>query len=308
MQQLPVLISGPLSLGDIIDRAIRLYRAYFGPLVLTAAVLLAPYGIINAILTATAPPASPFSPSGQADDPFTSLLGFYSSAMGGSDNPLLSIVGAIAGFVVGLALAFQCIELIHHRQPGLGESLSGGLRRVWSYLGNVLILALIFGLGTLILMIPLFFLPELCMFPLILLVFLPAIFYLMARWIAILPVIVAEEAGPVEALRRSWDLTQGMVWRSIGFSLLTSLLGMIVTGLPTLTIVTILNLAMGGTPNPVAFGVANALGTVANILWYPIAMALTVFYYYDLRVRHEGYDLSLRVDRAASGLGPEPSV
>ena len=308
MQQPPILISGPLSLGDIIDRAIRLYRAYFSPLVLTAAVLLAPIGIINAILTAMAPPAGGLAELGEVEGAVMRILDFYVGATGGSSNPLFSLVSAVIGFVVTLGLTYQCIELIHNRQPGVGESLSGGARRFWSYLGNILIVGLLFGLGTVIIVIPMFFLPEACIVPLLVLTLVPAIFYLMARWIVTLPLIVAEECGPIEALKRSWALTEGMVWRSIGFSLLTSLLGMVVTGLPTLTIGTVLGLTLGDSLAAIGYGVTNAAGTVAAILWSPIAVALTVFYYYDLRVRREGYDLSLRVDQAASGLGPEPSV
>jgi membrane-anchored glycerophosphoryl diester phosphodiesterase (GDPDase) len=240
------------------------------------------------------------------------IFELYMGATGGSNNPLLSILDFIVGLVVYLALTFQCIELIHNRQPGTGESLIGGLSRFWSYLGNVLLIGFGVGLGMLIIAVPIIFLvifvPEAYIVLLLFLLLIPAVLYLSARWIVTLPAIVAEECGPIAALRRSWDLTQGMVWRSIGFLVLTSLLGVIVPGLPTLTLTTIIYLDIGGTANPIAYGVTSALWTVAFILWYPIAMALTVFYYYDLRVRHEGYNLSLSAEQAASGLGLEPSA
>ena len=39
-------LSGPLSVGDLLDRAFRLYRARFGVFLLTAAIFRAPEGII----------------------------------------------------------------------------------------------------------------------------------------------------------------------------------------------------------------------------------------------------------------------
>ena len=43
--------SRPLSLGDLLDRTFRVYRARFGVLTLTAAVLLVPVGLITGALT-----------------------------------------------------------------------------------------------------------------------------------------------------------------------------------------------------------------------------------------------------------------
>jgi hypothetical protein len=303
MLQSPILISGPLSLGDIIDRAIRLYRAYFGPLVLTAAVLLVPIGIVDAFLTTTAPPSGDVSVLGGPENPIGRILNLYLGAIGGSSNPLVAIVFGVVNLVAYLALTFQAIALLHNRQPGLGETLSGGLSRFWTYLGNTLIMGVLIGLASLVLAIP-----VICIGLFGFLIVVPGVFYLMARWIVTLPLIVAEECGPIEALKRSWRLTEGMVWRSISFSLLTSLLGLIVTGLPTLTVTTVLDLALGSNLNAITYGFTNALGTLASVLWYPIAMVLSVFYYYDLRVRQEGYDLSMRIDQVESGLGSEPRI
>ncbi len=45
----PLPISGPLTLGDLLDRAFRIYRARFGLLILTSAIFLVPLGILSGI-------------------------------------------------------------------------------------------------------------------------------------------------------------------------------------------------------------------------------------------------------------------
>jgi hypothetical protein len=46
--------------------------------------------------------------------------------------------------------------------------------------------------------------------------------YLMVMWVACVPVIVVERAGPLEALGRSWDLVRGHGWTVFGCFLLLS--------------------------------------------------------------------------------------
>ena len=43
-------LSGPMSVGDLLDRAFRLYRARFGVFLLTAAIFLGPVGVISAVV------------------------------------------------------------------------------------------------------------------------------------------------------------------------------------------------------------------------------------------------------------------
>jgi hypothetical protein len=46
--------------------------------------------------------------------------------------------------------------------------------------------------------------------------------YLMVIWVACVPVIVVERAGPLDALGRSWDLVRGHGWTVFGCFLLLS--------------------------------------------------------------------------------------
>ena len=47
----PTFFNRPLSIGDLLDWSLRIYRARFGKLVLTAAILLVPLGLVGGLLT-----------------------------------------------------------------------------------------------------------------------------------------------------------------------------------------------------------------------------------------------------------------
>src|SRR4051812_48180789 len=47
----PIAITGPLSIADLLDRAFRALRARFGILILSAAVVLIPLGLVTALLS-----------------------------------------------------------------------------------------------------------------------------------------------------------------------------------------------------------------------------------------------------------------
>ena len=52
-----------------------------------------------------------------------------------------------------------------------------------------------------------------------------------------------------------------------------------------------------------ALGISIAFTQAMAIVWLPLQAAAMVLLYYDLRVRHESYDLTLRVARLEEGLG-----
>ena len=88
-----------------------------------------------------------------------------------------------------------------------------------------------------------------------------------------------------DALRRSWELTRGFRWKALGlwviaFALLAGLVigaGFLAAGIEAL------------------FGNGEALSTVAvalvSLLIYPLLSCVFTLFYYDLRVRKEGFDL-----------------
>jgi hypothetical protein len=260
-------IPGPLRLGDLLDRAFRLYRARFWVLVLTGAVLLVPLGILSGVLTGRAMRgfldavgglAGPESPPEEAFADFGKILGFYGLQLS------LAVLAFLVNGLVTLALTYHAVATLAGRRPSLMEGFSRGSSRFPAFIAMSIVQALLIGVVTVIVLLPLILLLVtvavsgamllepgspgetgdlvgniamdiflLCGYLVALgLLFLPAL-YLSARWIVAVPGLVAQRWGPVEALRRSWALTKGQVLRCAGYLILLWILGFVVVTLPT---------------------------------------------------------------------------
>ena len=102
--------------------------------------------------------------------------------------------------------------------------------------------------------------------------------------------VVLEDAGPLAALRRSWELTRAARLRVLGVSLV----------LLTLSVALTWSVSIGvGWVAPDRLPVLERLaGTVASALVMPLTSAVTMVLYYDLRIRSEGYDIALLASAA----------
>jgi hypothetical protein len=319
-------IPGPLGLGDLLDRAFRLYRARFWTLVAIGAVFLIPYAIISGALSGQINPGTfdflrallsgspevlenlPATPT----DPST-VLGLSCLSY------LVSLLGLVLSGWVALSLTHQNIATLHNKAPSLGESIRAGLDRLLAWVGMsfaqwVVIVALFFVA----------FVPFFCglvstaagttrdgpndtgLLALggslltcgILLVAAGVTVYLLTRWIVAVPGMVAERWGPLQALRNSWALTKDYFWRSLVFAVLLIILGWVITSVPSFVLG--LGIAVLPFPGQVTAIILNIASTAITLLWQPIQVAAIVLLYYDLRVRKEGYDLALRVERLES--------
>ena len=327
-------ISGPLSLGDLLDRTFRLYRARFGLFVRTAALFLVPMGIISALLTGTS-----------VTDSWEMLAALMrneapsqSTAVGGTPGWwifLFSIVSAFVNGLVALVITGQSIDALHGETRQLGQSVRAGWNRLWTYIRMIFLQWLAYAAVTAAVLIVLgviFFLlvavgtvvglnldslfnfdnPAgivaavgtgillFCGYILaVLLVFVPTIYYA-ARWIVAVPVLADGEWRAREALQRSWALTQGHTWRAIGYSLLLGLLAILVVSLPVAVTQIALTALVLSDQQVLAAAISAAISALFSVLWVPFNASALVLLYYDLRVRKESYDLELHIDRMAA--------
>jgi hypothetical protein len=109
------------------------------------------------------------------------------------------------------------------------------------------------------------------------------------------PPIVLENAGPVTALRRSFRLTSGSFWKVLG----TLLIGGVISGVAASSIQAALAQLLqrlGGSNKAFEFLWSAISGTIATAITAPLGAAMTVFLYFDLRVRKEGFDLQRLAD------------
>ena len=137
-------------------------------------------------------------------------------------------------------------------------------------------------------------------------------------WIAVrllvaIPVVVLEVAGPVAALRRSWQLVAGNWWRVFGIYLLAAIVVSIVAGLIELPFTLARGLISGhgslfigfaSTAAPTVSGlIIGAIGgIIATTCTRPVSAGVSVLIYADLRMRKEGLDLVLQQAGQSPGM------
>jgi hypothetical protein len=117
----------------------------------------------------------------------------------------------------------------------------------------------------------------------IFLVIVPPI-YFAARYFATLPALLLEDIGPIQAMKRSAELTKGEFGRVIKAMLLMFVLYI---GF-TIAVLLVIGAFMAK-----AASVGQVLAAVANVLVLPVFGAIQTLLYYDLRIRKEGYDIEV---------------
>lgn len=313
----------PLGAGDLIDRAVRLYRRHLFVLIRTAAppVILAAAGWIG------------FSICIQrvfiAED--TSLLAIYfilalislAVMVGGHLFTLVVMGGATRTLVAHLlrnepVTARATYRAVRQRFWGL--AVASVIVLVWIGISSAVamvvlqvVMSVVSGVVILVAFGGPIWLPGLIFF-LALLVAMPVagwLFFFVAARVAYVPqVMLVEGKGVFQAFSRSFALARGNVRRLIAMVVFTTF--------ATYSALMILLIPLGwygylagvdpwnAAQWPVWYSVAyNVLGPLSSILLTPVWMLGFSLLYVDERVRHEGYDIELM---AARQLGELPDV
>ena len=331
MQAIP--FQAPMGLGELLDRAFRLYRARFGKLVLTTAIFFVPLGLLSALLMG-ATMGSYFDILFNAVDQPTAFSERDILQASGATILVSLFVGG-AGLILGalafLSLLVQAEANVTGGELPIGATVRVALSRFWAFVGMALMMGLI-AFGVLIAVYLALFIVMIVLgglfaalsavtdnsgiaaigaaMLLIMLIFAMAFVlllpfaYLSARWLIAPVVILVERCGPVSSLSRSWRLTAGNFWRLFGLLLLLTILNSVVLGLP-LTLLQFLTIAVM-TPQIVGVlnGVLTGVSYLVSILWYPFLAFTLLLIYYDLRVRKENYDLLLRIQALEQSVRP----
>jgi hypothetical protein len=249
---------------------------------------------------------------------------------------LISLIGFVATSLVTLASTTQSIAALHGETLTVRETIRRAFSRLFALIGVYLamagatILAFVAVMFVVILLVLLlgllaagigelfvdpsiggpdslpfaigFVLLIICLYALAIVLFMAPIVYLYSRWRAVVPAMIAEDLGPLSALGRSWQLSQGSVWRSIFFTILLFVVSTMVVGIPVSilqsagSIIGLLNTSLGG----LLYAASIGLSFIVSVVWQPFAAVASVIFYYDLRVRRESYDLELRVSQLES--------
>ena len=274
----------PLSIGEVLDAGFRLLRHRFGTLMVCVLAAGLPLSILRTIIIASTDPD------------------YYDvNAVRFGDPPTEVIVGQIVaalvfflGVLIAIAACFRVISAAYLGEPmTAGESLRAGARRVPAMVGATIVLA--------ILAVVVFFIFALLVaaFRPFVIAMIAGVVYLLVKWSLVWPAIVAEKAGPLNSINRSWTLTEDHWWRSFAV--------LLVLWLISIVLVVALQFGLIGafssidSISPIALAVVDTMfNVIVMAVLYPLSAAIISVLYYDTRVRSEGFDLQLLAESIGS--------
>jgi hypothetical protein len=247
---------------EIIGVAMRKYTENARRLVPVAAVFILPFVVIGALLillTADSIVIEDGSAIAVYDDQATLDLV-------NSTELLLAVGLSLAGLVAAGALGWMMVHYYRGTAWGWQEGVRAGLDRVWPLLGVSFVWIVCVGIG-----FALFIAPGI---------------WLAIAWWPFTVVMMVEQLGVVDTLRRSFRLTRGRWWATFGLALL---------GMGTVILIMLgLGLAIG-----LVGGVIRAAGNATLLFLFertavaavqvfvpPFLASVTAALYLDLRVRH----------------------
>jgi hypothetical protein len=287
----------PLSVTELIDATVTLYRENFALFAGVVAVLAIPQTLLSMIYVALLPPFSVSSSGNTLDNASTAVNAFSASAAHSGGTGLLGAIFSV--FITG-ALA----HAVAARYLGRPETISGAYTETGFQPFLRLFLALLLGIGAFIVFIIAMGLlvllaviggssatPIAVILGIVVTVIgLVVLCYVVPHFYLVPQVIILERRGVIDSLRRSWFLFHGYYWHVVGLILLLTLMVGIVSGIIS-GVVTLLTVG-----NPV---LSTALNGVVSILLQPISLGAITLLYFDQRVRKEAFDLEYAAGQMA---------
>jgi hypothetical protein len=253
----------PLTVGELLDKAFRLYRARFTALIGIAAAVLIPEGIVRLLAI------------------------LYLGTTGGS--LVTSVMQGFIRLISNIALAVFIAHAYLGKPISFNESFSLGLKRYWSVWGANFLVGLAIGLPVGI--VAACGMLTLGIGTVAIFLAIPLVFFLSTRWSLSMPAILLENMDASSGLKRSWDLTEKFFWRVLGTSFAAGLLTTLITLIPTYFSQYLFGLT--DIDSDTVQIINLAVEQLALLIALPFAQAVTVLMYYDLRVRKEGFDLQV---------------
>jgi hypothetical protein len=257
----------PLGFADLLDRSFRIYRSHFlllfGLALLVSIPALVPELLGGSFTQIGAILASPTTPPADLHTPFWPTLA------------RIVLLVVMVPFTVGVIAAASLPSAMGDQPPTLLSIITTILRRYFSLLGLV---ALTFLIA----------LSMVCM---------PLGVWLLVRICLAVPVMLAERVGPVQAIRRSWQLTHVAWWRCFGVILVLAIIADMLGG--------VLGFAAGVSvqflpllPSAVTGLILVLVVTLVSVVTVPLLWVGLTVLYVDARVRKDSLDMDLLAQAA----------
>ena len=272
----------PLSVGEILDLAIRIYRDRFVPMAKAVAVVVAPVAVLTALVQLSLAPTSGevFGPIDATGQPTVDAGELWSFIAGFLAAGILAYIAA----QLATATSFKLVAGAYlDEPPDWRSSLSFAVSRLRSLVWLTIVFGFLLVLGFVA-----------CIVPGI---------YLYVAWSVAVPVLLLEDVRGRRALTRSRELVKGRWWSILGAIVVSGILAGIVQGVFSGLLLAVVSSADNEVVSATAGAVANTAGSV---LTTPFSAAVIMVVYFDLRVRKEGFDLELLARRV--GVDPPPGA
>jgi hypothetical protein len=311
----------PMSVGDMLDAAFRLYRQHFLTFVGIVALLQVPMAMLQFAAQlpylqalrdfATRPPRHAPGASPLDIFPFAQLLPYYALIVGLSIFQYLLVYNLMTGALanaISRSYLGKPISIISAYSIGFKRFIALILASLTPFAIGLALVAVIVGcaFGTFYTMgvragdrpyIGLAVVAAIGLIGVVIVGGIAALFFYV-RLLLTTQAIVLEGRGPWAGLARSWRLVGQAFWRSLGILLLVYAFIYIVSlvvQLPLIAAGAFFGMLLN---NSVLYqGIASLVTYGVLILVLPLQFTIFTLLYYDLRIRKEGYDLELKIEQ-----------
>ncbi|HEX2996124.1 MAG TPA: hypothetical protein VHP14_14965 [Anaerolineales bacterium] len=306
MENQSLLTLRPLRLGELLDRAIRLYRGNFLSYIGIIALVYVPLTVLQTAASALMSSSMLNRMSTPQD-----ILANYGYSIGVLSTFILSFLQIllVQGIATG-ALTRAVADNYLGSKTGIADAYRG-IRTSWfTLLGAILLFGIIIFVITLWWLVP-------CIgwvtgFGMIM-------FVTTAISPLLPPIVVLEHQGAFDAMRRAWSLARRRFWPLLGFVLVLYLFSLVIVNGPAIIanvlLMQVLDSLGNSSMQTVLLPVIQGLVSLIFVLLYlPLQVTALTLVYFDLRVRTEGLDLAIlalqtsgSTDLSAALSAPVPS-
>jgi hypothetical protein len=272
----------PMSIADLLDLAFRLYRQRFTVLVGIAALSFVPMALLLLLI--------------QQVEVASGLVQIVQSLL------LVPIASA--------ALIYCVARLDQGANNAISVAYRAGLSRYWALFSSTLLLVIVIAipagliggcLSVALLGTRLATTTNNAMLAVIVAVVVLIALPFLTRFALVSQVVVLEQAGASQSLRRSWQLTRGWFWRTFGVSTCSGILSYLISALPAIMINFVISMAGAAEAMALAPSITAVGSQLGLIVAMPLQLIISTLLYYDLRIRGEGYDLEMLAQRGLDG-------
>ena len=296
----------PLGIGDTIDAAFRLLKFNPGAYFIFPFIVMLIANILTALISLA---------MGDSTSIFSTDFVSNASSVFGASLPLTLIIDLLASVIISVVGTRVTLASVRGQKISIGKSFAMIKPRFWSLFWKIIVLSIIYAIavviiGGIILAVTIGALSGATADPLssgetpvgfvlgilgalVLIYLIIGLIYL--RFALASSAIVAEGAGPIKSLKRSWNLTRGSFGYILGTVIIVTLMVGVVLGVVTAIFSTISLIAIGSSGENIVGVLVGALGmsVIISIVITPLQCVMQNLIYVNMRFKRENFHQQL---------------